>query len=131
MSDATADDTVTPSTTETDCIIYVNAVNSPTGWWWAKRITDNQNDRAEVVISGGRVCFNDNGRPIKSDENNGLRPHVNFEEYPYNKYTLALVRKIHMHRKEIKQERNTYAAYREMHKDTMLHLARNGITSNK
>jgi hypothetical protein len=68
------------------CIIEVDCVNSPTGWWWGTIIKHEYlySDRIKVIasITGGRFQIGDHYKPIYSDEYKDDVPRINYIIYP-------------------------------------------------
>jgi hypothetical protein len=79
------------------CIIEVDSVNSPTGFWWGEVIEishkmDYLHVKAKIV--GGRVKFNDGCEEIKSSEQRGVIPNLNYHVYSDTETTRSFVRHI-------------------------------------
>lgn len=73
------------------CIIYVNTVNSPAGWWWGvvAAVEDCGRDtRCDARITGA-FRVDENGNPVYGSEN--IAPHLNYQVYPANTATTEIV----------------------------------------
>lgn len=73
------------------CIVYVNNVNTPSGWWWG--IVDAVEShghyaRCEARITGA-FRVDENGKPVYGSENRS--PHLNYQVYPANAATMEIV----------------------------------------
>lgn len=86
------------------CIIHVNKVNSPTGWWWGVVDSFEWNDqprggwgKAEAHITGplqfkSALVGNGSDNPLYGDDN--LTPSVNYAVYAADRDTISLVKSL-------------------------------------
>ena len=98
-----AGQTYTPGLKPGDrCIIYVNTVNSPTGWWWgivdSVIWTDDSRGgwgNVEAHITGEFAFVPDEGpfhEPAYGSSN--VKPHVNYQVFGSDRDTFGLVHRI-------------------------------------
>lgn len=78
------------------CIIEIDDVNSPTGFWWGtiSSVTFNENVKGwyvKATITEGRFTIGEYGTEIYSNEFEGREPSVNYTLYPRTKQTIELV----------------------------------------
>ena len=110
------------------CIIFIDDVNSPCSWWWGEVLsTENKGTRLAVKakITGGRVCFDQNRRrPIRSDEQRGVVPTVNYTVYPDTETVRGLVAWLISVEQEKVDECRRAQNWQKMFLDTMAYLLR-------
>ena len=83
------------------CIIFVNPVNSPSGWWWGRIVSCEEGGKlswpwfkVDAVITGvfNRGHERDLGRERKVEYGTQERsPSINYDVYPADKGTVYLV----------------------------------------
>lgn len=96
-----------PGTAQTDatlevgttCIIHVDEVNSPKGWWFGvvDKIVDHGTYREVTAHITGEFRLNANWRPIYTGEVNQKDPYLNYTVYPDNESTRSLVNTLRLH----------------------------------
>jgi len=109
------------------CIIEVNRVNSPEGYWWGEVLeADNREMYLEVTakITGGRVQFGEMGEPVRSDEHKDKIPSVNYKVYPDTDTTQMLFSRIIRAEANADRANDKVAHWRDVHTQTMEHLTR-------
>lgn len=108
-------------TLNSQCIIYVDEVNSPTGYWWGTVILL---EPLTAKITGGKFDLNDGNflKPKYSNEKENQIPSLNYKIYPDNPIIREVLFKFLKEKEKLDKKNEYIRELKEMYTELIISM---------